>query len=100
MKSSQQKNIIQLEGEIVLGGLWTDLMIEQCVIRSIKSRGSVTRCREMTDTVRLTWIHSTHACADVHNSTMELTNVQHKTSEQHTELGKNKFNVIMLILKR
>ena len=54
----------------------------------------------MTDTIRLTWIHSTHACADLHNSTMELTNVQHKTSEQHTELGKNKLNVIMLILKR
>ena len=54
----------------------------------------------MTDTIRLTWIHSTHACADLHNSTMELTNVQQKTSEQHTELGKNKLNVTMLILKR
>ena len=44
----------------------------------------------MTDTVRLTWIHSRHAYADVHNSMTELTNLQYKTSEQHIELGKNR----------
>ena len=48
MKSSQQKDIIQLEGAIVFG--WY-----------LDSRG-------MSDTVRLNWIHSIHACADVHNS--------------------------------
>ena len=40
------------------GGLWTSLMIEQCMMRSIKSRGGLTRGSGMTDTVRLTWIHS------------------------------------------
>ena len=49
------------------GGLWTYLMIEQCMKRSIKSRGGLTRSRGMTDTVRLTWIHSMHTCADVLN---------------------------------
>ena len=44
----------------------------------------------MTDTVRLTWIHSRHAYVDVHNSMTELTNLQYKTSEQHIELGKNR----------
>ena len=53
-------------------GLWTDLTIEQCMMRSIKSQGRLTRGRGMADTVRLTWIHSMHACADVHNSMMEL----------------------------
>ena len=72
------------------GGLWKDLMIEQCMMRSIKSRGGLTRGKGMTNTFRLTWIHSMHACADVHNCMTELTNLQHKTSEQHTELGKNR----------
>ena len=44
----------------------------------------------MTDTVRLTWIHSRHAYVDVHNSMPELTNLQYKTREQHIELGKNR----------
>ena len=65
-------------------------MIGQCMMRSIKSRGRLTRGRGMTDTVCLTWTHSMHSCADVHNSMMELTNLQHKTSEQHIELGKNR----------
>ena len=81
-------------------GLCTDLVIEQCMMRSVKSPGGLTRGREMIDTVRLTGINSMHACTDVHNSMTELTNLQHKTSEQHIELGKNKLNVIMLILKR
>ena len=60
------------------------------MMRSIKSRGGLTRGRGMTDAVRLTWIHSMHACADEHNSMTEVTNLQHKTSEQHIELGKNR----------
>ena len=36
---------------------------------------------------------SMHAYADVHNSMMELTNLQHKTSEQHIELGKNRIKL-------
>ena len=65
-------------------------MIEQCQMRSIKSRGGLTRGWGMTDTVRLTWIHSMHACADVHNSMTELTNLRDKTSEQHIELRKSR----------
>ena len=42
------------------------------MMRSIESQGRLTRGRGMADTVRLTWIHSMHACADVHNSMMEL----------------------------
>ena len=59
-------------------------------MRSIKIRDGLTRGRGITDTVRLTWIHSMHECADVYNSMTEVTNLQHKTSEQHRELGKNR----------
>jgi len=34
-------------------GLWTDLVIEQVMMRSIKSRGRLTRGRAMTESVRL-----------------------------------------------
>ena len=34
-------------------GLWTDLIIEQVMMQSIKSRGGLTRGRRITETVRL-----------------------------------------------
>ena len=71
------------------GGLWSDLIIEQVMMRSLKSRGGLTRGRGVTETVRLTWIHSMHGAASVHNSMTELTNARYTTSEQHIELGKS-----------
>ena len=41
-------------------GLWTDLFIEQVLMRSIKSRGGLTRGRGITETVRLQWIYTMH----------------------------------------
>lgn len=68
-------------------GLWTDLVIEQSMMRTLKSRGGLTKGRGMTESVTLTWIHSMHACAGIHSAMTELTNNQHKTSEQHVDLG-------------
>ena len=72
------------------GGLWSDFIIEQDMMRSLKSRGGLTCGRGVTETVRLTWIHSMHGAASVHNSMTELTNAKHRTSEQHIELGKSR----------
>ena len=44
----------------------------------------------MTDTVRLVWVHSMHRCAGVHNSMTTLTGLQHRSSEQHVELGESR----------
>ena len=52
----------------VWAGLWTDLVIEQVMMRSIKSRGGLTRGRGVTKTVRLQWIYSMHKCAAVHDA--------------------------------
>ena len=41
----------------------------------------------MTETIRLQWIYSMHECAGIHNALTTLTGLQHKTSEQHIELG-------------
>ena len=68
-------------------GLWTDLVIEQVIMRAIKSRGGLTRGRGVSENVRVMWINSMHRCASVHNAMCTFTGLQHKTSEQHIELG-------------
>ena len=71
-------------------GLWSDLIIEQVMMRSLKSRGGLSGGRGTTESVRLTWVHSMHRCASVHNAMATLTGNHHKTSEQHIELGENR----------
>ena len=73
-------------------GLWTDLIIEQVMMRSIKSRGGITRGRGITETVRLQWIYSMHKCAGIHNAMTTITNSEHRTSEQHVDLGTSRSN--------
>ena len=71
----------------MIAGLRTDLVIEQVMMRSIKSRGGLTRGRGFTDSVRLMWVHSAHVCREVHKAMSILTGLQLQTSEQHIELG-------------
>ena len=68
-------------------GLWTDLTIEQVMMRSIKSRGGLTRGRGITESVRLQWIYSMHKYAGIHDAMTQLTNLTLNASEQHVELG-------------
>ena len=68
-------------------GLWTDLTVEQVMMRSIKSRGGLTRGRGLTESVRMQRIYSMHKCAGVHEAMTTLKNLKHMTSEQHIELG-------------
>ena len=60
------------------------------MMRSIKSRGGLTRARGFTDSVRLMWVHSAHVCGEVHNAMTILTGLQHQTSEQHIKLGRSR----------
>ena len=71
-------------------GLWTDLIIEQVLMRAVKSRGGLTRGRGVSESVRVMWVNSMHRCASVHNAMCNLTGLQHRTSEQHIELGKSR----------
>lgn len=71
-------------------GLWTDLIIEQILMRGLKSRGGLTRGRGVSESVRLLWVKTMHRCASIHNAMSNLTKVLHKTSEQHTELGQSR----------
>ena len=51
-------------------GLWTDIVIEQVQIRSLKSGGDLTRGRGMIESVRQQWLYSTQACAAIHDMTL------------------------------
>ena len=56
-------------------------------MRTIKSRGGLTRGCGMTEAVRLLWVHSIHKCSEVHSSMADITGCKHSTSEKHVELG-------------
>jgi hypothetical protein len=71
-------------------GLSTDLVIEQVMMRSIKSRGGLTRGRGFTETVRLMWILTMHKCGEVFESISSFTGLAHITSEQHVEMGESR----------
>ena len=67
-------------------GLWSDLIIEQVLMRSLKSRGGLTRGRGVAESTRTLWVMTMHRCAEIHDAMCTLTKLQHKSSEQHVEL--------------
>lgn len=59
-------------------------------MRSLKSRGGLTRGKGFTSSVRTLWLQSMHSCADIHNAMSEFTLNKHNTSDQHEEMGKSR----------
>jgi len=62
-----------------------DLIIEQCLMRSLKTTGGLTRGRGFSETQRLLWVLSMPACAEVNSSMQQLTGMKYTTSEQHKD---------------
>ena len=56
-------------------------------MRSLKSRGGLTRGKGFTPSVRMLWLQSMHACSAMHNAMSDITNHHHSTSDQHEEMG-------------
>ncbi len=69
-------------------GLSTDLIIEQVLMRSMKTSGGLTRGRGMTERQRNLWLLSTPACAEVNKAMQELTGVNYNTGEQNKDMTK------------
>ena len=67
-------------------GLSSDLIIEQTLMRSLKTSGGLTRGRGMNDIQRIVWLLSTPVCAAINETIQNITGVQTETSEQHKEL--------------
>ena len=68
-------------------GLSSDLVIEQTLMRSIKSRGGLTRGRGMVENTRHLWVSSISYTAAVHEAMTNLSGVKVASSEQHLEMG-------------
>ena len=66
-------------------GLWSDLVIGQVLMRSVKSHGGLSRGRGMNENARTIWIHSMHRLAGVHGVMSALTGQIHQTSDQYVE---------------
>ena len=69
-------------------GLSLDLIIEQMLMRNLKTRGGLTRRRGMTEQQCLTWLLSKPACADVNCIMQGLTGANYNTGEQNKDITK------------
>ncbi len=67
-------------------GLSSDIIIEQVLMRSLKTSGGLTRGRGMTEHQRLLWLLSRPACAEVNQAMQELTEVNYNTGEQNKDM--------------
>ncbi len=65
-------------------GLSSDLVIEQVLMRSLKTSGGLTRGRGMTEQQRLLWPRP--ACAEINQAMQELTGVNYNTGEQNKDM--------------
>ena len=57
-------------------GLPTDLVIEQALMRTLKTTGGLTRGRCMTEQQRLTWVMAMPACAEVNKIMQDVTGIK------------------------
>ena len=69
-------------------GLPSDFVIEQVLMRTVKTTGGLTRGRGLEENQRTRWLLSTPACAQVNEAIQELTGAQYNTSDQHKDLTK------------
>jgi len=70
-------------------GLPTDLMIEQYLMRALKSKGGLTHGRGINESVWTTWISSVHKSASIQSVIAKLAGLEYCHDEmQHPEWGK------------
>lgn len=71
-------------------GLSTDLVIEQMLMRSIKTTGGLTRGRGMSEFQRHVWIQSMPAYTEINQAMQEFTGLLYQTSDQHKEASNSR----------
>ena len=69
-------------------GLSLDLIIEQVLMRNLKTSGGLTRRRGVTEQQRLTWLLSKPVCVNVNCAMQGLTGVSYNTAEQNKDITK------------
>ncbi|CAH3116456.1 unnamed protein product [Porites lobata] len=71
-------------------GLSSDLVIEQVLMRSVKSSGGLTHGRGMAESQRAQWLLSMPACASISSAMQEFTSRCYASSGQHKEMTKTR----------
>ena len=71
-------------------GLSSDLVIEQTLMRSVKTTGGPTKGRGIIEIQRLVWLLSMPFTAEANSSVQCLTEVRYVTSDQHKESPKSR----------
>lgn len=66
-------------------GIWSDMTIEQTLMRSMKTVGGVSRGRGITDSVLVKWISSMPAIVEVSLQIEQFCGVTFVTTEQHVD---------------
>ena len=69
-------------------GLSIDLVIEQVLMRSLKTGGGLTRGRGFKEQQRLIWLLSMPACTETNHIMQELTGVQFNSGQQNKDMSK------------
>ena len=68
-------------------GLSSDLVIEQVLMKCVKSTGGMTRGRGMSEAQ---WLLSMPSCSNINSSMQIITSIEYKTSEQYVECSQSK----------
>jgi len=71
-------------------GLGSDLVIEQTLMRSLKSTGGLTRGSGMTEEQRALWTLSSPVCSEYNVAMQEFNDCTYTSSEQHKEATKSR----------
>ena len=66
--------------DIFWAGLSTDQIIEQVLMRSIKTHGGLTRGKGMTEKKHLVWVLSMPVCASINETMQAFSGVSYETS--------------------
>ena len=70
-------------------GLSSDLVIEQVLMRSIKTVGGLTRGRGMSESQQALWILSRPACSEINSTMQELIGNMYTSSDQHKDYSES-----------
>ena len=63
------------------------ILIEQCLMRAMKSQGGLTRGRGIGEKQRAIWLASLPICADWNHRMQDLCGLAFQSSEQHKEIS-------------
>jgi hypothetical protein len=66
-------------------GLSTDLVIEQDMMRQVKSKGGLTRSRGLEESTRTVWLNTVTECARIISTLAELSGTK-RTADEHIEM--------------